>query len=219
MKKITEICKSLIWPIHVLHQTSRRGKGTRIRCIGSIYSLFNWKDSNSTKQDVTHGPSFSYLESACLAISRSHLPESVCVISTTADDFPLMYQIWSRHSWSRETWCSHCFYPFWFKIHFLFGCARCLPIHELTTQLCCFVFFLSHVRAMERMCRFLRYLPLLRTFFFLDGSLLECNGRGYHVPTMGKWTKFVYSYRSTCKTRPESKISTRCFWNSGFPVN
>ena len=49
----TEIRKSLIWPNHVLHRTSRRcEKDTRIRCIGSIYSLLNEKDWCSIKQDV-----------------------------------------------------------------------------------------------------------------------------------------------------------------------
>ena len=44
---------SLTWPNHVLHRTSRRsGKGTRIRCIGSIFSLLNGKDWSSIKQNV-----------------------------------------------------------------------------------------------------------------------------------------------------------------------
>ena len=36
--------KSLFWPNHVLHCTSRSGQGTRKRCIGSKYSLLNGKD-------------------------------------------------------------------------------------------------------------------------------------------------------------------------------
>ena len=36
---ITGIRKSLIWPNHVLHRTSKSGKGTRIRCIGSTKQL------------------------------------------------------------------------------------------------------------------------------------------------------------------------------------
>ena len=46
----TKIRSSLICPNHVLHGTSRkRGKDTKTRCIGSIYSLLNVKDSNSIK--------------------------------------------------------------------------------------------------------------------------------------------------------------------------
>ena len=51
--RITKIRMSLTWPNHVLHRTSRRsGKDTRIRCIGSTYSLLNEKNWSSIKQDV-----------------------------------------------------------------------------------------------------------------------------------------------------------------------
>ena len=53
-KKNSKIRTSLTWPQHVLHGTSwKRGKCTKIWCIGSIYSLFNRKDSSSIKQDRT----------------------------------------------------------------------------------------------------------------------------------------------------------------------
>ena len=50
--KNTEIRTRLTWPHHVMHGTSRkRGRGTKTRCIGSIYSLLNGKDWGSIKQD------------------------------------------------------------------------------------------------------------------------------------------------------------------------
>ena len=48
--KNTKIQKSLIWPNHVLHVTSKSGKCTKIRCIGSIFSLLYGKDSSWMKQ-------------------------------------------------------------------------------------------------------------------------------------------------------------------------
>ena len=57
-RRATKIQECLIWPNHVLHHTSRNGKCTRIRCIGSTYSLFIGKDWSSTKQDRTQ-PSFT----------------------------------------------------------------------------------------------------------------------------------------------------------------
>ena len=51
--RIKGIRKSLTWPNHVLHRSSKSGKGTMIRCIGSIYSLLKGKDWSSIKQNVT----------------------------------------------------------------------------------------------------------------------------------------------------------------------
>ena len=52
--RITKIRTSFTWPNHVLHGTSRkRGKDTKIRCMGSIYRLLNGKDWSSSKQDRT----------------------------------------------------------------------------------------------------------------------------------------------------------------------
>ena len=48
----TKLRTSLTWPNHVLHGTNRkRGKDTKTRCIGSIYSLLDGKDWSSIKQD------------------------------------------------------------------------------------------------------------------------------------------------------------------------
>ena len=56
---------------HVLHGTSRkRGKDTKTRCIGSIYSLFNVADSNSIKQDVMQS---SFTIHSQLIVSRKLL--------------------------------------------------------------------------------------------------------------------------------------------------
>ena len=45
--------KSLIWPNHVLHGTSRKsGEDIRIRCIGSNFCSLNGKDWSFIKQDV-----------------------------------------------------------------------------------------------------------------------------------------------------------------------
>ena len=69
--RITEIRMSLIWPNHVLHHTSRRsGKDTRIRCIGSIYSLLNEKDWSSIKQDIMQ---LSFAIHSQLIVSRKLL--------------------------------------------------------------------------------------------------------------------------------------------------
>ena len=68
--RITKIQKSLIWPNHVLHLTSKSGKCTKIRCIGSIYSLVNGKDWSSIKQDVTKS---SFTIHSQLIVSRKLL--------------------------------------------------------------------------------------------------------------------------------------------------
>ena len=58
--RITGICKSLIWPNHVLHGTSRKlGKDTKTQCIGSVFSLFNGKDWRSFKQDCKESSFFT----------------------------------------------------------------------------------------------------------------------------------------------------------------
>ena len=61
---------SLIWPNHVLHGTNRSGKDTRIRCIGSIYSLLYEKDWSSIKQDVMQS---SFTIHSQLIVSRKLL--------------------------------------------------------------------------------------------------------------------------------------------------
>ena len=64
----TKIRTSLIWPNHVLHDTSRkRGKSTKIRCTGSIYSLLNGKDWSSIKRDRTQSSSSIHYQ---LIVSR-----------------------------------------------------------------------------------------------------------------------------------------------------
>ena len=55
--RITKTRESSIWPNHVLHRTRKSGKGTKIRCTGSIYSLLNEKDWSSIKQDRTKSSS------------------------------------------------------------------------------------------------------------------------------------------------------------------
>ena len=87
--------RSLIWPNHVLPRTNRkRGKDTKTRCIGSIYSFLNVKDSNSIKQDVMQSsftihshPSLLYLESYYDGNWRNHIRESICVTSASSNDF------------------------------------------------------------------------------------------------------------------------------------
>ena len=92
-KRNTKIRTSLTSPNHVLHGTSRNGgKDTKTRCIGSIYSLLNVKDWSSIKQDVLQSSSmihssFLYLESCCDWIWRNHLRESICVTSTSSNNF------------------------------------------------------------------------------------------------------------------------------------
>ena len=66
-KRITGIRKSLIWPNHVLHSTIKNGRCTKVRCIGSIYSLLNWKDWSSIKQDRTQSSSTIHSQ---LVVSR-----------------------------------------------------------------------------------------------------------------------------------------------------
>ena len=67
----TKIRTRLTSPHDVLHGTSRkRGKDTRIRCIGSTYSLLIVKDSNSIKQDVTQS---SFTTHSQLIVSRKLL--------------------------------------------------------------------------------------------------------------------------------------------------
>ena len=74
--------------------TSRkRGKDTKTRCVGSMYSLLNVKDSNSIKQDVMqssftiHSSSLLYLESCCDGIWRSLIRNNICVTSASSNDF------------------------------------------------------------------------------------------------------------------------------------
>ena len=89
----TKIRKSLIWPNHVLNRTSRKKwKRHRVRCIGSICSLLNEKDLSSIKQDVmqSYFTTHSQLivsESCCDGIWRNHVRESICVTSTTTENF------------------------------------------------------------------------------------------------------------------------------------
>ena len=90
--RIIKIQKSLIWPNHVLHRTSKSGKCTKIRFSGSIFSLLNEKDWSSIKQDRTQSSSTVHSQlvvsrKQVCEIWRNHIPESVCVTSTTADDF------------------------------------------------------------------------------------------------------------------------------------
>ena len=59
--------KSLISRNHVLLRTSKSGKGTRIRCTGSVYSLLNGKDWSSIKQDRTQSSSTTHSQ---LKVSR-----------------------------------------------------------------------------------------------------------------------------------------------------
>ena len=67
----TKIRTSLTWPNHVLHGTSKkRGKDTKTRCIGSLYSLLNVKDSNSINQDVMQS---SFTIHSHLIVSRKLL--------------------------------------------------------------------------------------------------------------------------------------------------
>ena len=66
--KCTKIRTSLTWPNHVLHHTSKwSGKDSKIRCIGSIYSLLNGKDWSSIKQDRTQS---SFTTHSQLIVSR-----------------------------------------------------------------------------------------------------------------------------------------------------
>ena len=69
--RITKIRKSLTWPNHVLHHTSKRsGKDTRIRCIGSIFSLLKENDWSSIKLDVMQS---SFTIHSQLIVSRKLL--------------------------------------------------------------------------------------------------------------------------------------------------
>ena len=67
---ITKMQKSLIWPNHVLHLSSKSGKCTKIRCTGSMYSLLNEKDWCSIKQDRTQSSSTIHSQ---LIVSRKRL--------------------------------------------------------------------------------------------------------------------------------------------------
>ena len=48
-------------------QAENVGKDTKTRCIGSIFSLLNVKDSNSTKQDVTQSSFYDTLPAYCIS--------------------------------------------------------------------------------------------------------------------------------------------------------
>ena len=76
--RFTKIRMSLTWPNHVLHHRRRkRGKDTKTRCIGSIYSLLNGKDWSSIQtrsernHSLPHTPSSLYTESRCDGIWRN----------------------------------------------------------------------------------------------------------------------------------------------------
>ena len=67
--RITKIQKSLIWPNHVF-ASYQSGKCTKMRCIGSIFSLLNEKDWSSIKQDRTQSSSTIHSQ---LIVSRMQL--------------------------------------------------------------------------------------------------------------------------------------------------
>ena len=82
----------------------------------------------------------------------------------------------------------------WLKPFLVQTCTVFFPVHErflvLSLSRCLqpsFVVshpFSWHVRAMERMCQFLRYLPPLRIWVAPDGPLPDLEGTGYRASTM-----------------------------------
>ena len=93
-----------------------------------------------------------------------------------------------------------------FPVHELFWC--CL-VQVPATQFRSFHLFPWHVLVMEQTCGCLLYQPLLRITVLLTVLFLTLREQ---VSAPVRWrrnsTRSTYSYRSSCKTRPESKIAS-----------
>ena len=89
-----------------------------------------------------------------------------------------------------------------------FALSRCLQ-----TNFVVFHLFSWHVRMMERMCQYLRYLPPLRIWVPLVVLFLNLMGQEYRATTMEEKINEIYLQlpRSSCKTGPGPKIASRCF--------
>ena len=92
-----------------------------------------------------------------------------------------------------------------------FALSKCLQPSFVVSHL-----FSWHVRAMERMCQFLRYLPPLRKRVLLTALFLTSKEQDtVPVRLRRKSTKYSYKLRSchySCRAYPDSKIASK-----GFP--
>ena len=91
-------------------------------------------------------------------------------------------------------------------------------VHVSTTQFCSFSPVSWHVRAMERMYQFLRYLPPLRIWVLPTAVFLTSKEQDtVPVRWRRKLTKCSYTLRSrySCRASPGSKIASRRFPDTG----
>ena len=87
-----------------------------------------------------------------------------------------------------------------------FALSKCLQSSFVVSHL-----FSWHVRVMERTCQFLYYLPPLRTWVLLMVLFLNLMVQDTAPQRWRKNQRNLLTDRSSCKTRPRSKMASRCF--------